>query len=423
MPAVIMIAAALGTTSCVGSAEVNTSASMSTPAVVELVSSTASELSTSTAPTTAPATTSLATTTLLSTTVPTTAPSTTEPRPRSDELILEEIDRLTGDLASKSVVASGSGLFFAQNMMYRHTISVFDSDEQLVATIPDEVDLESFGFDVEPGLYRGAPVEAAFSSDGRFGYVSNYRMYGPGFSSSASDGCNKGAGQNSFVYRVDTAAIGTGAPVIDEIYEVGSVPKFVAVTPDDRLLLVSNWCTFDLSIIDLETGVTIDAIELGRHPRGIAVTSDSAIAYVTIMGGSSIAAVDLSTLEISWIENVGPSPRHLVLSPDDMTLYATLNGAGTVVKIDVGTGEVIDSVRTGQAPRSMAISSDGYSLYVVNYESDSMSKVRTADFEILQELRTAHHPIGITYDPLTDEVWVAAYSGVIHVYSQTEAPS
>ena len=31
------------------------------------------------------------------------------------------------------------------------------------------------------------------------------------------------------------------------------VPKYVAVTPDNRYVLVTNWCSFDLSVIDRAT--------------------------------------------------------------------------------------------------------------------------------------------------------------------------
>ena len=381
------------------------------------------------APPTIPSTTTAPTTTEPATTVePTTEPP---PPPRSDELALERIDSLTADLASKSVVASGAGYFFAQNMMYRHTITVFDGDEQLVATIPDTVDLAAFGFDLPSGSYQGAPVEAAFSPDGRYGYVSNYQMYGPGFGSGAGDNCNRGEGQNSYVYRLDTELLGGSASPIDAVYEVGSVPKYLQVTPDNRYLLVTNWCSFDMSVIDLESGELIRSIPLGRHPRGIVVSSDSKTAYATVMGGSDIAVIDLqlvgdgennaNELELGWLKGVGANPRHLVISPDNQTLYVTLNGEGTVIKVDLATGEVVDRVRTGSAPRSMAIADDGHTIYVVNYESDTMSQVRTSDFEVLQTFKTAHHPIGITFDRASREVWVSAYSGVIHVYAQTES--
>ena len=78
----------------------------------------------------------------------------------NDRKILEPVGRLTGNLSPKSVVASGTGLYFAQNMMYRHTISVFDETKTLIKTIPDSVDLKAYGYDVAGDSYRGAPVEA-----------------------------------------------------------------------------------------------------------------------------------------------------------------------------------------------------------------------------------------------------------------------
>ncbi len=347
----------------------------------------------------------------------------------NDRLILEPIQTLTGNLTPKSIVASGTGLYFAQNMMYLHTISVFDETKRLVKTIPDSVDLKSFGYDVDGDRYQGAPVEAAFTSDGSFAFVSNYRMYGPGYDPQAgSDSCGKDQGQDSFVYRIDTASL-----EVDHLYPVGPVPKFLAVTPDDRLLIVSNWCGYDVTIIDLETHVHLGEIEVGRYPRGIAVTSDGRRAYVAVMGSTNVAVIDLPARPIGhrfemprsprlvrYLAGVGLSPRHLVLSPDDRTLYATLDGEDAVVAVDVATGDVVDRVRTGHRPRSMAISDDGTALYVVNYRSDTMYKIGTGDLAVLQQFDTAPRPIGITYDPLNEEVWVAAYSGVIHIFAETE---
>ena len=350
------------------------------------------------------------------------------PRRTNDELVLQPVTEITGRLSPKSIVASGTGLYFAQNMMYQHTISVFDADKELVATLEDSVDLGAFGYDVAGGVYRGAPVEAVFTSDGSHVFVSNYRMYGPGYDPNAGgDSCGKDRGQQSFVYRIDTTSL-----EIDRVYEAGPVPKSVAVTPDDRLLLVSNWCGFDVSVIDLQTDETLAEIEVGRYPRGIAVTSEGSTAYVAVTGSTDIAVIDLSAVSsggtlngaagefdgLSYLQGVGAAPRHLILSPDDEVLYVSLNGEDAVVAIDVDTGLELMRVRTGTKPRSMDISDDGTALYVVNYESNTMTKLRTRDFTELQRLATAHHPIGITYDSFNDEVWVSAYAGVIHVYAE-----
>lgn len=148
-------------------------------------------------------------------------------------------------------------------MMYRHTITVYDRDYELVEAIEDSVAPSAFGhFDFE-GEYLGSPVEAAFTSDGSHAYVSNYRMYGGGLSTAAGDGCNKGDWPDSFVYRVETEYL-----EIDQLIRVGSVPKFLAVTPDDGLLLVSNWCGFDVSVVAVSTGAGIMGHSSTRRSTG-----------------------------------------------------------------------------------------------------------------------------------------------------------
>ncbi len=195
------------------------------------------------------------------------------------------------------------------------------------------------------------------------------------------------------------------------------MPKFVAVTPDDRLVLVANWCSFDLSVVDAAAGTEVARIPLGRHPRGIAVHPDGTEAFVAVMGSRDIARVDLGSLRVAgWFRGVGASPRHLVLSPDGATLYASLNGEGRLAKIDVATGRVLAKVATGRAPRSMAIAEDGGALYVVNYHSDTVAKVTTADMAVVQTVGVPARPIGITYDPAEARVWVSSYSGWITVF-------
>lgn len=334
----------------------------------------------------------------------------------TDTVPMKLVTRFGGPSYSpKSVVATQRGLVFAQNMIYRHTISVFDDTTHgLVKTIPDRVTLSQFGFPKYASVVRGGPVEAAATPDGKYMYVSQYSMYGPGFPHPGDDDLGPGSGVDpSFVYRVSTESL-----EIDQVIEVGSVPKYIAVTSDGRYVLVTNWVSFTLSVIDASAGRVVKTISLGRHPRGIAVDSASETAYVAIMGGSDIAKVRLSDFHVSWIKRVGSSPRHLVISPDDRYLYATLNGSGQVVKIDLAADKIVDRVNTGSQPRSMAISGDGRSLYVVNYESDSVSKVRAEDMTEIHQVAVGHHPIGITYVNARREIWVCCYSGVFYVFGE-----
>jgi YVTN family beta-propeller protein len=310
------------------------------------------------------------------------------------------------------VVASGAGLVTAQNMMYRHSVTVYDADGNLVATIPDSVDLGAFGVPGHPGVSRGAPVEAAFAPNRRHLYVTNYSMYGEGFGPEGSDSCTASQHyDDSFVYRIDTRTM-----AIDQVIPVGAVPKYVEVSPDGRYVLVTNWCSYDLSIIDAKTATPLARLPLGAWPRGIAVDPASTTAYITVMGDNTVARVDLATRQVTARWTVGVAPRHIVMDRLGAHLFVTLNGEGDVVKVDPLTGETVARARSGATPRSMVMAPDGRSLYVVNYDDSTITKLATADLGVLQVLATNEHPIGIAYESTKARLWVAGYAGSLQLY-------
>jgi YVTN family beta-propeller protein len=330
----------------------------------------------------------------------------------SDKARLKLRAVISGNISPKSVASSGAGYVTAQNMMYRHSVTVYDVRTlKLVRTISDAVNLRALGYPSYPGTSRGAPVEAAFSPDGRYAYVSNYSMYGQHFGPEGSDSCTPSSGyHDSFVYRIDMERL-----KIDEAYKVGAVPKVVAVTPDGRYVLVSNWCTWDLSVISTKKGREVKRISIGAYPRGIAVSPKGNAAYVAVMGGSELVRVDLERWTTSSMA-VGAGPRAAEFHPSDRYIFVSLNAEGRVAKLDLRDGVVRAKVATGSAPRSLALAADGRALYVVNYESGTVTKLRASDMKPLQTIDACYHPIGITYDRPTRRVWVACYTGTIRVY-------
>ncbi|HXX64129.1 MAG TPA: hypothetical protein VEO56_10050, partial [Bacteroidota bacterium] len=143
---------------------------------------------------------------------------------------MELIHTIRGDIAPKSVGCSASGLVFAQNMMYRHSVTVYDRAFRLVKTIPDKVELAKYGYTKYNGLYRGSPVEVTFTDSGRSAWVSNYFMSGQGFVNPGNDSCSDGRNRDfSFVYHIDTKTL-----AIVGIAPAGSVPKYLAGTPNGR---------------------------------------------------------------------------------------------------------------------------------------------------------------------------------------------
>ena len=331
----------------------------------------------------------------------------------SDQHRLKRLKTIAGAITPKSVDASGAGLVTAQNMIYQHTVTVYDDRTYaLRKTISDRVTLSDYGYPKYDQPVQGGPVEAAFTPDGKYEYVSNYSMYGPGFGHPGHDTCSPSAGYDrSFLYRINLTTL-----KIDRAIQVGAVPKYLVVTPDGKYVLVANWCSYTLSVVSTSTGKQIRQLHMGAYPRGIAVNASSTTAYVAVMGSSQLAKVHLTDFSVSYVY-VGPNPRHIVMDPAGRYLYVTLNAAGKVVKFDLRTEHVVHTVSTGKAPRSMTIAPDGKSLYVVNYESNNVSKLRTGDMKVLQVVDTPVHPIGITFDSHTGDVWVACYRGQLAVFA------
>ncbi|MFI5387484.1 MAG: hypothetical protein ACHQ50_15355 [Fimbriimonadales bacterium] len=331
---------------------------------------------------------------------------------------LKLIKVITGGISPKSIVASGTGLFFAQNMMYTHKITVYDRKFKLVKTISDKVDLSKLGQKSYTGKFQGSPVECAFTPDGSEAWVSNYQMYGKGFNHPGFDKAeDTGKYDPSFLYRIDTSKLNITAAI-----KVGSVPKYVCVTPDAKHILVTNWASYDMSVVDPKQDIEIKRVKLGRFPRGIVVDAKSENAYVALLGGSDLADVRLKDYKVSWIKGVGLSPRHLCLDPGGQYVYASLNGEGRVAKVDLWKRKLVKKTETGSQPRSMVLTPDGF-LYVVNYVSNSVSQIRTSDMKVTNKVGTNLHPIGITYDALTHQVWVCCYSGSVMVFQEAKPVS
>ncbi len=320
---------------------------------------------------------------------------------------------ITGKLSPKSINNNGKNMFFAQNMMYNHTVTVYDSTFNLVATINDKVKPADFGFEKIKGTLTGAPVESAATKDGKYVWVSNYNMEGDGYSNPGCDTCNGKGYDQSFVYKINTQGL-----KIESIVKVGSVPKFLAITPDQKKLIVSNWSSGDVSIIDLVTEKELKRINVGPAPRGIACDTGSTFAYVAIMGAWKIVKINLTTYETETFVSGIRNPRHLCIDKD--YLYASLNGEQAVCRINLLTAR-IEKLTVGKAPRSMVISPVYHKLFVDCYEDSKIAVVDLTTFKPETDIKCGKYPIGVCLSNDNKQVLVSCYTGYIEVFSEEKA--
>jgi len=320
------------------------------------------------------------------------------------------VKTITGKLSPKSISNNGRNLFFAQNMMYNHTVTVYDSAFNLVSTIDDNVKPAEFGFKKIEGTVNGAPVESVATKDGKYMWVSNYNMSGSGFSNPGCDTCYGSSYDESFVYKINTRNY-----KIENIVKVGSVPKFLNITPDQKKLIVSNWSGGNVSIVDLETEKEVKRVYVGPAPRGIACDTASMYAYVAVMGCNKIVKIDLNTYETTTIASCIRNPRHLCIAKN--YLYASLNGEQSVCRINL-LDMSMKKIVIGKAPRSMVLSSVKNKLFVDCYEDAQIAIVDLADFKVEGILKTNTYPIGICLSNDSKQIWVSCYTGSIQVFAE-----
>ena len=295
--------------------------------------------------------------------------------------------------------------------MYRHSVTLYDADGNLLAKIPDAVTLSNFGFNqYADKSYLGGPVEAVFSEQGKYLWVSNYNMMGTEFKNPGCDACNGKNYDPGFIYKINTSSF-----KIENVIKVGAVPKFLALSKDEQLLVASNWSSGDISIVDLVSEKEIKKVDVGAHPRGLSISSDSKKVYTTIMGSTKIACVDLQSYEVDYLTDIGKSPRHIVLTKNDSLLYISLNSSNSIVKYNLANNTKAEC-KTNAGPRTMIVSPDENYIYVVNYFANTFSKIRTDSMTVVEVVATGNHPIGITANWQSSEIWVACYEGKLEVF-------
>jgi len=322
------------------------------------------------------------------------------------------VKTITGQLSPKSINNNGKNLYFAQNMIYNHSVTVYDSAFNLVSTINDKIKPSEYGFTKIKGSLTGGPVESAATKDGKYVWVSNYNMTGTGFANPGCDTCKGKGYDQSFIYKINTQTF-----KIENIVEVGSVPKYLAISPDQKKLLVSNWTSGNISIISLDSEKEVKRVYVGTAPRGIAFDSTSTMAYIAVMGGNKIVSLNLQTFTPSTLVSRVKNPRHLCI--DKNYLYASLNGEGAICRINL-IDTTIKKLTIGKEPRSMVISGVKNKLFVDCYEERKIAIIDLNTFKVETELNTGKYPIGICLSNDGSKILVSCYVGFIQVFAETE---
>jgi hypothetical protein len=208
------------------------------------------------------------------------------------------------------------------------------------------------------------------------------------------------------------------------IIKTGKTPKVIACTSDDRFLLVSNWHSYNVSVLEMNGGKYPYAqlktnIAVPSIPRGMVIDEKTNKTYVAIMGGSTISVIDNKTWTLSGEIKVASNPRH-ILQDNTARLFVSFNSLAKVGCVNPANGETLFTTNTAAQPRTMALSKDNAYLFVTCYQGNELQvfKIMADRFVLVNKISCPGKPVGVDIYENNDaiEAWVCSYdTGIISV--------
>lgn len=356
--------------------------------------------------------------------------------PSYNELRYTKTEVVKAAPGTKSVLFNSTGTqLFAMNLEGM-SIYQFDRNSRSVTREFKFKPTRGTGWDYETDKpipsYEEKPVEACLSHDDKWLWVSLHNAEGIVAIRVDSLSANKHSGQViapravlkkiTVIERGSTGRDSFQVPLI----RTGKTPKVIARTASSSHLLVSNWHSYNVSVLSTHPerfpyATVIDTIPVPAIPRGIVVDDRNQRSFVAIMGGASLMSVNNNVWMKEKDLTVASNPRHLVIDSSGR-LFVSYNRVGKIACIDPNTGETLFTASTAAQPRTIILSKNHRFLFVTCYSSDKLEVFRINDdsFTRIASLPCPGHPVGVDiYENESKlEAWVCSYTtGKISVFN------
>lgn len=350
-----------------------------------------------------------------------------------------KVELLRAAPGTKSVLFNTTGsMLYAMNL---EGMSIYEFDQ------PTRKVIREFKFKPTKGTgwdyvkdkpipsYEEKPVEACLSHDDKILWVSLHNAEGivpvridsitanlPGTTPYKKEPGKQVIKKMTVLYPGSTQKDSFYVPLI----KTGKTPKIISKTADNKYLLVSNWHSYNVSVLEMNKdlypfGKVISTVPVSSIPRGIVVDDKANRSFVAIMGGATVTVINNTVWMKEKDIHVESNPRHIVMDTSGH-LFVSYNKLAKIACIDVETGQSLFTAPTHAQPRTIILSKNHKFLFVTCYSSDVVEvfKIKDTKFEKIASLSCKGHPVGVDIfeDDSKLEAWVCSYSnGSISVFS------
>jgi YVTN family beta-propeller protein len=149
------------------------------------------------------------------------------------------------------------------------------------------------------------------------------------------------------------------------LMDVGKTPVSLALKPDGGELVVCDFDSDSISIIETGNDEVGGSTLIGQHPTRAVITRDNTRLYTSNFGSDSIAVYDIDLGRRITTINVGSHPDGLALSQDENYLLVLDTQAGDVTvvqkrtprKLEPTEYSLLTMIPVGVQPNGIAVKS------------------------------------------------------------------
>jgi DNA-binding beta-propeller fold protein YncE len=357
-------------------------------------------------------------------------PAFIDTTPSYSNLVFEKKETLVSAPGTKSVLFNSSGSRLYAMNLEGLSVSEFDQSTRKILREFKFRPTKGMGWDYENDTaissYEEKPVEACFTNNDKILWVSLHNAGGivpimvDSFQFYSKKNDSTPTKHITVNYPASLQKDSFDVPLI----KTGKTPKVISKTADDKNLLVSNWHSYTVSVLELNPdqypyGKVINTIPVPSIPRGIAVDDKNYKSYVAIMGGASITVLNNWVWQKEDELQVASNPRHLVIDTSGR-LFVSYNKLAQIACINTETGKTLFTAPTHIQPRTIALSKNKQFLFVTCYNGNMVDvfKIKDNGFKKIYSIECKGKPVGIDIYEDKDklEAWVCTYSnGAINI--------
>src|SRR5256886_2278706 len=114
----------------------------------------------------------------------------------------------------------------------------------------------------------------------------------------------------------------------------GPDPESFDLTPDGRLLFVSNEDAAALSVVDIAAARIVRTVKVGAQPEGVTVAPDGKTVYVTSEEDGRVDVIDTRSFKVLARPEVAARPRAIAFTPDGTRAFVSAEQGAAVDVID-----------------------------------------------------------------------------------------